>query len=550
MKKHLLNSLLYFLCIFSGAQTFAQQEKIQLEKLQLIVNNEQFITGESIFYKVILNPVSKSEIGLSKIVYVALIDSSYNVVRKQKYILNELTARGDIFLPTTYKTGNYKLVAYTNQTLNQNSETNAVQDLVIINPYNELKNYVAIDVQSQIKSKPVTTSFIPKKTFASREKVTFKTDYTKNNEFKIQTVSVKKLNNYFTSTPTNNYAKNNNAQISKNILPELRGEVYKGIIKLKEGIAPKNSMAEVGIMISIPSNQDFTFKNTKTNAKGEFYFILDEPNYLENIYLEVKEPYTNDFEIVMHPSEIDFSFLKFDKKISINAQQLENIKKNAIANQIENAYFELKKDTLKNQKTILPFYGTNAEVYNLKEFKQFNSIKEIIFEVLPNVYTKEIKGKRKIYLRDNSNLQSSDCLVLLNGFYIQDIDAFFEFNGKEVERVEFVKQQYAYGPFIYKGIINFITQSEIPDFYNKESVLLLKAERTVAPKLYYTQRYDSDFDYSKIPDYRTLLAWKTDFTNPNVSFYTSDVVGTFEVQVDALDANGNLVTLYDYFEVK
>lgn len=550
MKNYFLNFLLVILSIGFFYTSYGQDNSILLEKLEITVNNDQFITGENIYYKVIVKPQNASENISSKIVYVALIDSNFTVIKKQKYAVDSQTCKGDLFIPTSYKTGNYKLIAYTNQSILQDITTNAVKNIVIINPYTELTPYIDIKKQSKTFENKDESKFVSKTNFKSREKVTINNNYFSNKNLKTESVSVKKMNDYFGLTNTNQLASNTKENISKYNTPELRGEILKGKIKRKDDTNTALSVQEVGITLSIPAIQNFTFKNTKTNEKGEFYFILDQNTYLEDVYLQIKEPFTSDFEIVIQNPEIDFSFLKFNQKISINAQQLENIKKSAIASQIENAYFELKKDTLKNTETTMPFYGNLATVYNLREYKQFNSIKEIIFEVLPNVYTKEIKGKRKIYLRDESNkAQSSDCLVLINGFYVEDIDAFFEFNGREIEKVAFVTQQYAYGPFIYKGIINFITQKEIPEYYLKENVTAIKFERTVQPKFYYNQSYDTTVDYSKIPDYRTFLTWQTQFDKPETTFYTSDIKGWFEVKIDALDKNGNIVTEYDYFEV-
>ncbi len=550
MKKNIYKSILVITFFSLFNKMYSQIENFNLERLQLSVNNNQFITGENIYYKVMLQPSSENTTVSSKIVYVALIDSNFTIIKKQKYAVNSRTCKGDIFIPTSYKTGNYKLIAYTNQTLNQDLATNAIQDIVIINPYTELTPFINADSKSLTFQNTQQSKFVSKNNFNIREKVTLNNNYFEDKKLHPTSISVTRVNDYFGLANTNSPTSTTNRTLPKNNIPELRGEVIKGKIK------PKNangtlSLKEIGVTLSIPSIENFAFKNTKTNAQGEFYFILDQSTYIEDAFIQIKEPFTADYDVEIQSSEIDFIFLNFNQKIVINAQQLENIKKSAIANQIENAYFELKKDTVKNTQLFTPFYGNLATVYNLKEYKQFNSIKEIIFEVLPNVYTKEIKEKRKIYLRDESNeAQSSDCLVLMNGFYVQDIDAFFEFNGREVAKVEFVKQQYAYGPFIYKGIINFITQKEIPEYYLKENVIPIKLERTVQPKFYYNQSYASTFDYSKIPDYRTFLTWQTEFDDSDTSFYTSDITGWFEVKIDAIDKDGNLISEYDYFEVK
>jgi hypothetical protein len=70
---------------------------------------------------------------VSKIGYIELIDSNNQNV--YKIYLKNGTGQGDFFIPTTLKTGDYKLVAYTTWMLNRSVTALFQVSISIINPF-------------------------------------------------------------------------------------------------------------------------------------------------------------------------------------------------------------------------------------------------------------------------------------------------------------------------------------------------------------------------------------------------------------------------------
>jgi hypothetical protein len=105
-----------------------------LEEVLLKINDSINLSGETLYYDVYcLNENSFSDI--SKIGYVELIDTYRNVIFKHKLKLLKGRAEGSFFLPSSLKTGHYKLIGSTHWSLNATKNPYVQKDLYIINPY-------------------------------------------------------------------------------------------------------------------------------------------------------------------------------------------------------------------------------------------------------------------------------------------------------------------------------------------------------------------------------------------------------------------------------
>lgn len=70
-------------------------------------------------------------------------------------------------------------------------------------------------------------------------------------------------------------------------------------------------------------------------------------------------------------------------------------------------------------------------------------------------------------------------------------------------------------------------------------------------KAYYKQEYISDKN-TRIPDYRTQLLWNPaiNTTSSEITFYTSDVIGLFEIIIEGFTNEGKPLSIKELIEVK
>jgi hypothetical protein len=532
------------------------------EKIFVHYNSSNFLVGETIYFKMYnLNSSTNELSDLSKIGYIEIIDESKKSIIKHKVLFKKGLASGDIFLPVDTKTGIYKLVAYSSFMENQPVSKYFIEDITIINPYQSIlsdniteKSILKIENKNQITNKYLDVT-LNKKNFSKREKVELsivkKPEYLNSN----LSISVKKndsinQNNILISTnnssQTNEFISNNNY-----IIPEIRGEIISGKLISKGNFPVDNKTVALSV-----AGMNFDFKIVHTNKKGEFNFILDNYPNKEELTIQVLEDDRYNYSIEILKNEKDYSSLVFNKKIEISPEIKKLIEKRSIANQIENSYFTLKKDTIKDDIIKKPFYYPLAKTISLDDYTRFPKLKETIIEILPQVYFKEKLGNYSINLINKklNEGENGTTLVLIDGLLVQNVKELFEFDTRNIDRIDIITDKYVYGPKIFNGIINFITKEF--NYELKESgdyILKTQLQRPLTKKYYYNQDYSDPSKYERIPDYRYQLLWNPDLIIENektISFYTSDIKGQFEISIEGFTSDGKPISIKEYFEVK
>lgn len=534
------------------------------ESVFISTNSNSFLTGETILYKLYcLNNNSTLVSNYSKLAYVELVDSNKKTVFKQKLFLEDGTENGDLFLPTTLETGNYKLVGYTRWMLNKDNPDIFSKNISIINPYNVLnKNLVNISQDSlKVESKTVTNSSYfsintTKKIFSNRELVTLdlKQKTEKENLNGNYSISVRKLDAAFQKNNSTVLNKTSNEPVfnSQNILPEFRGEIICGKIISKSNKNTEN----INISLSIPG-KNYTYKITKTNKKGEFIFNLDTKNTSQNLIFQIIDSEKEDFKIeVLDTKSPNYSALVFEK-LQIYEVTKNIIEEKAIANQIENAYYEKKKDSLYADKDLKAFYNTLQTEYILDNYTRFPTLKETIIEVIEGMYFTKTNKNYTLHLRDFdlNNKLDIPAMIIVDGLFIQDINDLLDHKADLFSKIDIIKGGYYFGSKLYNGLISFTTKA-----YDYDSKLkgdfILKPEilRPVGRKEYFQPKYFFNNNLSKIPDYRHQLLWipnvKLENKERSFSFFTSDVLGAFEIILEGFTNTGIPIYESEIIEVK
>jgi hypothetical protein len=557
--------------------------KTTSENIFVHLNTTTLVAGETLHCKFYcLNPSNNNLSAISKIAHVEIVNNQNQVVLANKVYLENATGQGDFFIPTTFKTGSYKLIAYTNWMLNKKDLKISETDLFIINPYStgkinsSVKDYSttekkAADIanaESGMTNQSKDETFIievDKKTAARREQISVKIKSVNANFNKGSfSLSVKKANTLPGIKPVTSYefAKSNiNNPLANTLndsilfLPELRGEMVSGsIINTKDS----KQIAGKDVALSIPGT-DFAFKIAKTNEQGKFNFILDKnPNY-SNAVFQVIEPDKNDYSIeISKDNGYDLSQLKFANEINLTSDYKKSIEEQSIANQIENAYYSTKKDSITLNPKTNPFYHPLEKEYILEDYTKFPSLKETIIEVIKEVYYREENNNFTLNVRDiNYDLKyfSEPALVLVDGLLIQNTNELVDYKTENIYKISIVPGIYLYGSKAFNGIINFTTKNN--DFLSKEKgSYILKAEipRPQSKTIHFKQDYTDRTQYSRIPDYRYQLLWEPELTLEKteniVSFFTSDVPGLYEINLEGFTEKGIPVSLKETIEVK
>lgn len=549
------------------------------ETLFVHCNTTTLLTGETLLFKVYsLNPVQKTLSSISKIGYVEILDKENNSVLKQKITLKNGSGQGDFFISSTFKTGTYKLIAYTNWSLNKMEDGIFKRDLYLINPFeSDISEEITKNIPSE-KQQPVTSNTLEKTETHVLDKnlIEAKTDKQKYNcrekvSLTIHSVSKEQLNGSFSvsvrktdSLPIpkkissidfiKSFSGLNNTNMEKSrYLPELRGENISGKIIGKDS---EKDLKDKTITLSIPG-KSFGFKIVKTDENGKFNFILDKHPSGPEAIIQVMGKDRNDYEIVLDKTNTpEFKTASVSDLLRLNLKNKSEIEYRSIANQIENNYYQKKKDSLTTPLKSASFFHPQEKEYILDDYTRFPSLKETIIEVLYEVSYKKENDAYSIIIKDFSAQGEAygEALVLVDGLLIQNVNELFEYDMQNIYKISFVNQGYVYGPKVFNGIINFVTKNN--DFKTKTTGSYFKEvtlDRPQAVKKYFCPDYSVP-NSNRIPDFRYQLLWLPDTelteNKTQLHFYTSDVKGRFEITVEGFTNQGEAVSIKEYFAVE
>ncbi|MEN2414138.1 hypothetical protein [Flavobacterium mesophilum] len=564
-----LRYILFIALVFSGQQIVLAQKNNSVselnevdkkinESIYISTNANSFLTGETLYYKLFcIDKITNTASIFSKIGYVQLIDNNKKTVFTHKLFLNKATGNGDFFIPTTLETGSYKLIGYTNWMLNKNAPDYFSADIYIVNPYKEnpSSNTVSYNAVSSEAIQNSNISFdIKTKSFNTRDLIELNIkagseEFTKGN----YTVSVRKTDGYLVqSKSTFSNITNQNGEITNGqfALPELRGEIITGKIT-STNAEIKNKKVALSI---VGKNSDL--KIAKTDEQGKFYFILEKENPNSNIIVQVLESGKEDYVIeIDKQKDINFSNVTFPA-VQFNSDFKQNIKDRLISTQVENAYYDVKKDSLLPPGASLPFFGASSEEFKLDDYTRFPNMEETITEIIKGVYYRKNNNQYAIHVFDyDENYESAlPALIVVDGLIIEDLNEFFAFTPKSIYKVNVVRGLYYYGSKSFNGIVSFTTKNG--DYDTKlKGKFIVRPEilRPEVKKNYFSPDY-TDNKNARIPDYRHQLLWQPSIdlskTNSNIKFYASDVSGKYEVTLEGFSASGKPVFIKDFIEIK
>lgn len=569
-----LKHLSLLLAIITTTVCFAQKTVSVDETVFIHANATTFVTGETLMYKIYcLKTSDDTPSVISKIAYVEIIDNTNNLVYKDKIALEKSCGQGDYFIPTTLKTGNYKLIAYTNWMLNKNLTDFFQIDLTIINPYNtaensntdstSINNEENSNKENTVKSSSITLD-INKKSFNKRERVDLRIK-AMDSIFKkgSYSLSVRKIDSLPTVKQTNAskfVSKKESAVVnlenSTNTIhiPELRGEMISGKITAKNNVDKIENLT-IGLSIT---GKNFVFKTAKTDATGAFKIFFNKANYNTDITVQIIDNKESDYTLTIEkPYKIDYTKLSFPTFKPLSSTIREGLIARSVASQIENAYYTRKTDSIKTVPFQPSFFTPTTKEYILDDYTRFSTLKETIIEVATDLYSKQEENQIYLHVNDPSIYPQNPeaALVLIDGLFVKNQKELFDYKTKNIYKIEIIVGPYYFGSKFYNGLVclsSFGTNYKSSQSDN--GIINTTILRPLPQKKYRKVDYSNPAINERIPDYRYQLLWLPDSSFENkenlISFYTSDVTGTFEISIEGFTEKGTPISEQMSFEVK
>lgn len=530
-------------------------QEIGTEGVYVHYNTNLLFTGEYLHFKLYaLSKKNQSLSQTSKIAYVELLDREGERKIVQKVKLIDGMGQGDIFVPTNLGSGYYTLVAYTNYMKNWPSESFYADDIVVLNPYTNDQKVFWDDTtdsltENQKNSESIESEvlgndlevLLDKAQYGKRDKVRL-TIGTRPNNYGIYSISVRKLSKKLVYgdrvTPKEYASKYRSINVNPEdyeYLPELRGELVTGSLLSTSGFETANKK----VVFSLPGNQ-YEFRIVPTDAKGKFQFSLNTENLDAVSIFQVWGKEKEEYSVSLTPvPKLDLEH-SLSKKFVLNRSMKELIEERSTHNQIENAYFNSKPDTVKLNNDFIPIYGNNFTEYNLDEYTRFPTFRETLVEIVDNAWiATNTDGEENIFVRDflATNMDVGyNPLVIVDGIVIQDHEDLINYDIKRVERILLARNQYVIGGQIFQGVFDVRTFDEdFAENYQRAHLEEIEFLRPQPRKKYFKQDYGSRA-FETIPDFRQQLLWEPNMElvepTTTLEFYTSDLIGEFEIVIE------------------
>ena len=302
---------------------------------------------------------------LSKVAYLELIDESGTPVFQTKISLQKGSGHGDLFIPSTFSSGNYTLIAYTRWMRNFTTDSYFQNQITIVNPFRlsvptssnsnkkiPLENGPTLSQQNDVQLK------LSGKEFKAREKVSVTLA---GKDIASVSISVRKKETILDDagtilkrsvvdpggsglrsddstlvTPVSSQTDSQSSGRAKTYLPEIRGHLITGTLTPKgQGTSKRN------ILASIPGS-DFVFHATATDQNGNFALIIDRIPESSTMIFQVQDDDIGNYTVkIDDPFLSDYSKFK-PAPLSIDTGLQTIVDERNIYTQIENAYYTVK----------------------------------------------------------------------------------------------------------------------------------------------------------------------------------------------------------------
>ena len=539
------NIYLYFVLAVTSIVSAQSTESASIKlasQINLHTNATAFIAGETLYYKMqIPSQKGKPE---DKIGYVVLVGQDKSVVFTHKHFLLNGSAHGDFFIPASIKTGSYKIIAYTKSNANSLSETSAT-DIIIINPFQTSKvnsDAKELSISAADKTTSDRYNLMQKQNYKTRELVQINS---KSLPVGTYSASVRKVDDvdFATAEANQKFVVNQSPIGTITLAPEIRGEIISGKVNTNNLPAAKLNLA-----LSIPG-ENAVFKIAKTDNEGKFTFTVEQINPTAQIYIQVMGKDQQDYTVTVDKSPVpNLSTLNF-KTFRVNEKLEKDLRERMVAVQVRNSYLGKKADTIVPPVLATMFYEPIAKDYVLDKFTRFPTFAQNIVELMPEIYYLKKDNKFTVHVRDNNIGRTipEPSLLLVDGILLEDATELFSFPMKNVEKISVVTGIYLYGPTAFNGIISLTTKDRN---YQPKQLKAVSSDiiRPFPEKKYYRQQHNDTTD--RLPDFRQQLLWQPEMKkNETISFYTSDLSGTYKVDISGLTETGEAFTAVQYFEV-
>lgn len=99
--------------------------------------------------------------------------------------------------------------------------------------------------------------------------------------------------------------------------------------------------------------------------------------------------------------------------------------------------------------------------YDLDEYRQFLTVKEVLLEYVSYVQRTKVDGVPQLMVRDEQGIYDSSwpAMVFIDGMPVIDVDRLLNYDARRIHYVNIYRKKYTFGNGIYNGIVSLVSRS-------------------------------------------------------------------------------------------
>ena len=532
------------------------------ERVYLQTDKQLYLAGEAIWMKLFTTNSDFIPISFSKVAYVELIDSVAQIQIKVE--LTNGVGQGRMQLSPDLPTGYYRLIAYTQFMRNEGSEVFFEKNIGIVNTFHSGDMPQASKTENNIS---------PDETY-DHGAVSLQTDqstYTTRDHGELLlnglpkdihtlSVSISGKDCVPVAEPDIlSFRKKRSTilpEFTGKFLPEYEGHILTG--KIVDNQTGVQVMDDVLLTSGLSfTGEGFRFFVGQKNETGDVRFYtsnISGTKEIATIAYHSNDRYRVDIQS-------PFVFRHDSKQITalhVDSTYFRQLLERSVALQVFHYFSE---DPSENITVTAPIFKLKPSMsYPLDEYTRFTTMREVFIEFIVGARFRSRDGKREISLftkRGNYLDFKTIPLVMLDGVPISDHDIIYNYDPLSVEKINIYYGPCSLGGYLFDGIVELTTYRRLHQDLNlNKSTQIITYEGTQPHYRFFTTDYSDEKNrQSRLPDGRHTLLWNPDIsTDGNSSirlpFNTSDLTGEFQINVEGITKNGNVIFAKSSFIVE
>jgi len=550
-----------FFLLFFWATSIPAQQIAPVEQALLHTDRQLYAAGEIIWFKVFLFLGKEDRLSdKSKVVYLELLNEQEVPVTQLKILLQDGQGEGSIVLPKSLPNGSYRFVAYTSTMRNYASEHFGQQLIYLVNPDQPiLKNSAAAKVTLPHFRPQTSQRWVPVARrlnieidgagapFNQREPVTLEVQCTGPDGTPMAadlSVSVA------LKSPVSMSVFGPDASVFPIMEPAV--EAYpleeKGMVLRGSVIDQQSGQGATGIalLLAFPGKRAVVY-SAITDSVGRFSVILPHLFGLKQLVVQFQEEPVRPLKIILEepfeqrpvkkvesPRVLPPEWEALANATSVNAQV-------GAAYQIFEPPARFGDD---NPFEEVSFFGKPHKTLLLDDYTRF-PLPEFFFEVVPEVKIRGKLGEEKLKVTDpeGTMIDRYPPLLLVDGVPVLDQRTFLQINNKLIKSAEVIQSLIWLNPGRFGGLVQLQSFEADAGCFELPATALERSYLALLPRrLFELPDYPTEKE-REIPDFRNTLYWNARVTtNENgratIHFSTSDVIGNYEIRVEAVNGKG------------